>query len=249
MRYAEDNASALVITDVTSQVDERFCTLRWRWPDGVQAVYIHKTSAEEASIGTGDIPPVGMKLYTREEYKSNNGYRDRLDEIGLVSYTIYARLAENGETLLVRQSDGANRVVVSAGKARIYYSVQQKEDYSENKRPYIWRLRQKFQWLEMSSVMLRNGEDIRQGKRMVFSFPLYRISPLDAMYSRRLRSVRMILYASFSPTVLSMGFITSWCRSKISLCVQTSVGQCLSIARYADTTFGRMSRCLFLAVL
>lgn len=127
MRYAEDNASALVITDVTSQVDDRFCTLRWRWPDGVQAVYIHKTSAEEASMGTGDIPPVGMKLYTREEYKSNNGYRDRLDEIGLVSYSIFARLAENGETLLVRQSDGANRVVVSAGKARIYYSIQQKK--------------------------------------------------------------------------------------------------------------------------
>ncbi|WHY20281.1 beta-mannanase [Paenibacillus sp. G2S3] len=126
MRYAEDNASALVITDVTSQVDDRFCTLRWRWPDGVQAVYIHKTSAEEASRGTGDIPPVGMKLYTREEYKSNNGYRDRLDEIGLVSYTIFARLAENGETLLVKQSNGANHVVVSAGKARIYYSIQQK---------------------------------------------------------------------------------------------------------------------------
>ncbi|MDH6371996.1 beta-mannanase [Paenibacillus sp. VTT E-133280] len=126
MRYAEDNTSALVITDVTSQVDDRFCTLRWRWPDGVQAVYIHKTSAEEASIGTGDIPPAGMKLYTREEYKSNNGYRDRLDEIGLISYTIYARLADNGETLLVRQSDGANRMVVSAGKARIYYSIQQK---------------------------------------------------------------------------------------------------------------------------
>ncbi|WP_339317410.1 beta-mannanase [Paenibacillus sp. FSL R10-2734] len=126
MRYAEVNASAPLITDVTTQVDDRFCTLRWRWPDGVQAVYIHKTSTEEASSGTADIPPVGMKLYTREEYKSNNGYRDRLDEIGLVSYTIIARFTENGETLLSRQRDGANRVVVSAGKARIYYSIQQK---------------------------------------------------------------------------------------------------------------------------
>lgn len=126
MRYAEVNASAPGITDVTSQVDDRFCTLRWRWPDGVQAVYIHKTSAEAADMGTGDDPPVGMKLYTREEYKSNNGYRDRLDDIGLISYTIFARLAENGETVLVRQSDGVNRVMVSAGKARIYYSIQQK---------------------------------------------------------------------------------------------------------------------------
>lgn len=146
MRYAEVNASAPGITDVTSQVDDRFCTLRWRWPDGVQAVYIHKTSAEAADMGTGDDPPIGMKLYTREEYKSNNGYRDRLDEIGLISYTIFARLAENGETALVRQNDGVNRVMVSAGKARIYYSIQQKRPYSENKRPYIWRLRQKCPW-------------------------------------------------------------------------------------------------------
>lgn len=127
MRFAEANASTPLITDVISQVDDRFCTLRWRWPDGVQAVYIHKTSAEEADLGTEDVPPIGMKLYTREEYKSNNGYRDRLEEIGLLSYTIYARLAENGETVLVRQSDGANHVVVSAGKARIYYSIQQKK--------------------------------------------------------------------------------------------------------------------------
>lgn len=125
MRYAELISTAPVITDVTSQVEDRFCTLRWRWPDGVQAVYIHKASVEEPD--TGDVPPVGMKLYTREEYKSNNGYRDRLDEIGLISYTIFARLATSGETLLVRQNDGANRIVVSAGKARIYYSIHQKK--------------------------------------------------------------------------------------------------------------------------
>lgn len=125
MRYAELISTAPVITDVTSQVEDRYCTLRWRWPDGVQAVYIHKASVEEPD--PGEVPPVGMKLYTREEYKSNNGYRDRLDDIGLISYTIFARLATNGETLLVRQNDGANRIVVSAGKARIYYSIQQKK--------------------------------------------------------------------------------------------------------------------------
>lgn len=129
MRFDEANASTPLITDVNSQVDDRFCTLRWRWPDGVQAVYIHKASAEEATDVNGDVPPNGMKLYTREEYKANNGYRDRLEEIGLITYTIYARLAGNGEAVLVRQSDGSNRVVVSAGKARIYYSIQQKRGF------------------------------------------------------------------------------------------------------------------------
>lgn len=94
MKYAEVDSGAPVIAEVVSRVEDRFCTLRWRWPDGVQAVCIHKASAEAPE--DGEHPPSGMKLYTREEYKANNGYRDRLDEIGLVAYTIYARLAGNG---------------------------------------------------------------------------------------------------------------------------------------------------------
>ncbi|WP_054938929.1 hypothetical protein [Paenibacillus ihuae] len=125
MRYAEDNASAPAITDVAARVEDRFCTLRWRWPDGVQAVYIHKASAEMPDHG--ELPPSGMKLYTREEYKANNGYRDRMDDIGLIVYTLYARLEGNGEIVLVRQRDGANQTTVSAGKARIYYSIVQKK--------------------------------------------------------------------------------------------------------------------------
>lgn len=125
MRYAEQHSSTPVITEVVSRVEDRFCTLRWRWPDGVQAVCIHKAPAEAQD--NGDVPPSGLKLYTREEYKANNGYRDRLEDIGLVVYTIYARISEEGETVLVRQTDAANQTVVSAGKARIYYSVVQKK--------------------------------------------------------------------------------------------------------------------------
>lgn len=125
MRYADGDDTAPLITEVTSRIEDRSCTLRWRWPDGLQAVCIHKGPADAA--GTGEAPPRDMKLYTREEYKANNGYHDRLDEIGLVAYTIYARQTENGETLLVRQPGEANRIVVSAGKARIFYAIQQRK--------------------------------------------------------------------------------------------------------------------------
>jgi hypothetical protein len=125
MRYAEHTSSTPEITEVVPRVEDRLCTLRWRWPDGVQAVCIHKSPAEAQDYG--DVPPSGLKLYTREEYKANNGYRDRLDDIGLVAYTVYARTTEDGEAVLVRQTDGANRTVVSAGKARIYYSIVQKK--------------------------------------------------------------------------------------------------------------------------
>ncbi|WP_042197617.1 hypothetical protein [Paenibacillus camerounensis] len=125
MRYAEVTTPAQAVTEVTARVEDRLCTLRWRWPDGVQAVCILKGAAAEQEREA--LPPSGMKLYTREEYKANNGYRDRMDDIGLVVYTVYARISENGETLLIRQPDGSNRITVSAGKARIYFSIQHKK--------------------------------------------------------------------------------------------------------------------------
>jgi len=127
MRYTEADGTTPIISDVTSRVEDRICTLRWRWPDGVQAVCIYKAAAEEPE--PSEHPPSGLKLYTREEYKANNGYRDRLEEIGLVSYTLFARLSENGQTVLVRQPEGDNIIVVSAGKARIYYSILHKKGF------------------------------------------------------------------------------------------------------------------------
>ncbi|ASA25964.1 beta-mannanase [Paenibacillus donghaensis] len=127
MRYAEPNTAAPAITEVSARVEDRICTLRWHWPDGLQAVNIHK--AASGSADSGSEPPAGMKLYTREEYKANNGYRDRLDDIGLVTYTVFARFSEAGETVLARQPGGENTTSVSAGKARIYYAIVQKRGW------------------------------------------------------------------------------------------------------------------------
>lgn len=123
MNYAEENGLP-EISEVTSRVEDRVCTLRWRWPDGVQAVCIRKAPAEETDDSGS--PPPGLRLYTREEYKANNGYHDRLDEIGLVAYTVYVRLETPSGVVLVRQRNEHNRIVVSAGKARIFYSIQYK---------------------------------------------------------------------------------------------------------------------------
>ncbi|VTR22976.1 Uncharacterised protein [Actinobacillus pleuropneumoniae] len=67
-----------------------------------------------------------MRLYTRDEYKANNGYRDRLDGIGQVTYTVYALSSEDGEMALIRQEDEANRIRFSTGKAKLVYSIREK---------------------------------------------------------------------------------------------------------------------------
>lgn len=124
----EPSAPVPVISELTHRVDEDRCTLRWRWPEGIQAVYIHKAPAGQEAAGSPDTPPPasGLRLYTRDEYKANNGYHDRIQEIGQLVYTVYAGWSEQGETVLVKQRDGYNRTVASTGKAKIYYSVREK---------------------------------------------------------------------------------------------------------------------------
>ncbi|MNP17606.1 hypothetical protein D3C76_1100430 [compost metagenome] len=79
-----------------------------------------------------------MKLYTRDEYKANNGYHERTQGIGGWIYTVYACWLNDGEPVLIHQEDGQNRKQISTGKARILYSIKQKQ-----------RLFQKYKTIEM----------------------------------------------------------------------------------------------------
>ena len=99
---------------------------RWSWPPGLQAVYIHRAMDDGFGRPAGDSQTDGMRLYTRDEYKANNGYRDRLDGIGQITYTVYALSSEDGEMALIRQEDEANRIRFSTGKAKLVYSIREK---------------------------------------------------------------------------------------------------------------------------
>lgn len=124
MRIDDQDTPSRLIRGLTGQVKDNRCTLQWLWPAEVQAVYIHKTRADSP-----DVEPQsnqGMKLYTKDEYKANNGYHDRLDEIGAIRYTVYVTEQLHGETVLYRQTDGSNQHTVRGAKAKIYYSIQYK---------------------------------------------------------------------------------------------------------------------------
>ena len=123
MHYMEAGSDTPIIRELTHHMDEGQCTLRWLWPAGIQAVYVHK-AAEGSSA---DRPSVAeLKLYTRDEYKANNGYRDRIEDFGRLVYTVYAcLLQEDGQTLII-QPNGENRITLSTGRARIRYSIRYK---------------------------------------------------------------------------------------------------------------------------
>lgn len=119
------------IHGLTGQAQDGLCTLRWLWPRDTEAVYIEKVTQmsavgeEGSSSDQPDSSPASLRLYTKEEYKANNGYIERVDHFGRMTYTVYMTYEEQGETVLVRQPDGQNTIELSAGKAKIYYSIKQ----------------------------------------------------------------------------------------------------------------------------
>ncbi|WP_145041074.1 beta-mannanase [Paenibacillus sp. Y412MC10] len=126
MRFKHAEPGEWVIQGLSYQLDDGYCTLRWSWPPGLQAVYIHRAMDDGFGQPAGDSQPGGMRLYTRDEYKANNGYRDRLEGIGQITYTVYALSSEDGEMALIRQEDESNCIRFSTGKAKLVYSIREK---------------------------------------------------------------------------------------------------------------------------
>ncbi|GGH23000.1 beta-mannanase [Paenibacillus segetis] len=124
MRFIEPEDDTDAITELSYKVGEDICSLWWRWPEGIQAVYIRKVAAGHSS----DLPTSldGLKLYTREEYKANNGYHERIDLIGQFLYIVYGAKRQDGEMMLIEQHDGVNSIGVSTGRSKIRYSIRHK---------------------------------------------------------------------------------------------------------------------------
>lgn len=129
MRYIEATSDTPVISELSCQVEDDCCVLRWHWPPGLRAVYIARSAADTAPLAAVNAPGSGLKLYTRAEYKANGGYFTRLEGIGRHLYTVYAVLEGEEGPRLVRQADGANEIAVSAGKAKIRYALHYKNNW------------------------------------------------------------------------------------------------------------------------
>jgi len=138
MRFIEAGPDSPVIRELTRRVNGDVCTLQWQWPAGTDSVYIGRraldaehdltSDAESVTFGPdGGFDASGLKLYTREEYKTEGGYRDRLNGIGRYVYMVYAAMPGSGDPVLIRQRDGSNIVETPAGRAKIRYAIREKK--------------------------------------------------------------------------------------------------------------------------
>ncbi|RJE89640.1 beta-mannanase [Paenibacillus sp. 1011MAR3C5] len=125
MQYKVAEEGSPLITGLARMIEEDRCTLRWIWPAGVEAVYIGQRLIDDEDVSEED--EIGsLRLYTKAEYKANNGYVCRLDRARMYRFTIYILMEREEGAILLKQRDGENRMEVSAHRAKIYYSVSER---------------------------------------------------------------------------------------------------------------------------
>jgi hypothetical protein len=149
---ADADPSAPRIRKLTLAVDEGRCTLRWLWPEQLEAVFVERLElnlmntdrvGEEHRSVTDYGDHVGgstqgkLKLYTREEYKANNGYVDRMTGFGAIQYTVYACQMHEDGPVLVRQQDEDNQGIASAGKADIRFAIRYKNGFFQKRKTVL----------------------------------------------------------------------------------------------------------------
>lgn len=122
-----------LVSNLSVVLEDTKFTLRWKWPQNSEMVYIFKTKAVN-DIDAQDIKKSDIKLYTKAEYKEFNGYVEDIKEINQFKFIILPAVMNNGEIEVIRQLDEKNQVLVCTGKPQITYEViEHKKLFSGNK--------------------------------------------------------------------------------------------------------------------
>lgn len=114
------------VNDVSVRNIDHIHILTWQWPRNIQYVYIAKVIEQEADIERSERP---LKLYTREEYKANAGYKDSMSSIGKIVYKVYPAIRKEGQMIILDQQNQLNEVSAKTQKGRIFYSITYKNNW------------------------------------------------------------------------------------------------------------------------
>ncbi|OMF18707.1 hypothetical protein BK127_09655 [Paenibacillus sp. FSL H7-0331] len=111
------------IVKAASQALDGESVVTWQWPKHVEAVYVYSfpDGTEQEPEG---LESKRLKLFTREEYKTRSGYRERIEHIGVQGYRIFPCLIRGGQPVPLKQIDRENYTRVSGGKAKLSYSIK-----------------------------------------------------------------------------------------------------------------------------
>jgi hypothetical protein len=113
------------IKDIKKTVTDYEVHLTWFWSKEIDFVYIYKASADHVKP-LSELSEQDLTLYTREEYKANQGYQGRIDVIGHTSFRILPCQKRDGKLIAFNQENDNNLIYVSGTKPRIHFSISYK---------------------------------------------------------------------------------------------------------------------------
>jgi hypothetical protein len=121
------------IRDITCTIRNSEIHLTWYWPKAVNFVYLYK--AESGKLcQAAELTMADLRLYTREEYKANQGYIGKLDTIGKASYQIFPCQKDNGKLRIFSQENDKNLITISGHKAKVYFSIAYKNKFMQKRK-------------------------------------------------------------------------------------------------------------------
>lgn len=122
MQWEEPEEQYRILHTVCQVIDGE-SIVTWQWPKQVETVYVYSFS-DGMEQPPEQLDTKRLKLFTREEYKTRLGYRERIEHTGVQGYRIFPCLLRSGKPVPIKQMDGSNYVRVSAGKAKLRYSIK-----------------------------------------------------------------------------------------------------------------------------
>lgn len=113
------------IRDLRKTLRDSEVHLTWFWSKDIDFVYIYKAPADHVQPYS-EIAEDDLRLYTREEYKANQGYVARIDGISRSHYRIFPCQKREGKLIIFRQENDNNSIGISGSKGKIYFSITYK---------------------------------------------------------------------------------------------------------------------------
>jgi hypothetical protein len=121
------------IRDITCTISKSEIHLTWYWPKEVDFVFLYK--AESGRLRpAAELTAVDLKLYTREEYKANQGYIGRLDTFGKFAYQIFPCQKHDGKLRVFSQENENNLIYIAGNRAKVYFSITYKNKLFQKKK-------------------------------------------------------------------------------------------------------------------
>lgn len=122
MRVMETDTADNGIRQLKCVEENDIIRLTFQWPAAIGQVYIFKTDAD-FSIETAS--PKDARLFTLQEYKKQAGFTDRKTP-GTHTYRVYPFIRDDGEDVVIVQSDGKNSVTCLTGQIEVQFSIREK---------------------------------------------------------------------------------------------------------------------------